>query len=155
MIRRLSNSITRPNDTAQYTAGDVIGTAATHIIALQNNIEGVGVEKAVYRATLTCSAAPATLPSLEVWLFHTAPAAQADNEAFAVTDAEILNVIGVMPLTTTYVGLASGNHIQQSDNSILTWKSPTGFQNLFAVLVVRNAYTPTALEVYNLSIDFE
>lgn len=153
MFKEIVTSITRPNDTTAYTAGDVIGTADSQVLTFNNVstafVQGSG---AVCSASVISSAAPATLPSLELWLFKVAPTAVADNSAWAVTDAELLNLVGVIPLATTYVGLASGNHVQQSATSINGFQLPAGSDALYGVLVVRNAYTPVALEVYKVKI---
>jgi len=38
--------------------------------------------------------------AVDLWLFDTAPAAQTDNSAFAVTDAELQTVIGVISFSS-------------------------------------------------------
>ncbi len=153
MIKEITTSVTRPNNTTAYTAGDVIGTAASQVLTF-NNVSTPFVQGSgwVANATVLSSAAPTTLPSLELWLFKVAPAAAADNSAWAVTDAELLNLIAVLPLATTYVGLASGNHVQQSANTIAGFTLPSGSDTIYGVLVVRNAYTPVASEVYKVKI---
>ena len=99
--------------------------------------------------TVISSVAPATLPSLELWLFSSAPADQADNAALAVTDTELLSLIGIYPLANTFVGYASNNHVQQSA------VRPYGFEaveTIYGFLVVRNAYVPVASELYKVLI---
>lgn len=153
MRRPLTASITRPANTTAYAAGDVIGTASSHVITFYGakDEKGYDLNRAIIaRAVLIDNEAPATLPSLELWLFDTAPAAQADNAAFAVTDTELANVIGVIPFTYSYVGLASGNHIQQSDLVSLVLEVKSGASDIYGVLVVRNAYTPVSGETFKI-----
>jgi len=148
-------SITRPNNATQYAAGDVIGTASTHVLSFASNLIAKGANKFLYRAHIVSSESPATAPQLELWLFNKAPAAQADNAAFAVTDAEMLQLLGVIPMATSYVGLASGNRFIDSDSSTpIVWNADSvgSTSDLFGVLVVRNTYTPVANEVFTVDV---
>lgn len=153
MFKEIAASITRPNDTTTYAAGDVIGTDTTQVLVFNSVstpfVQGAGV---VCNASVISSAAPALLPSLELWLFKATVTAAADNTAWAVTDAEMLNLIGVIPLDETYVGLASGNHVQQSAMTVYGFQLPAGSDAIYGVLVVRNAYIPIASEVYRVRI---
>lgn len=154
-------SITRPNDAAPYAAGDVIGSATgpgptTHVIDFSAIVKAAGGSGLVSTALLIDSANQATPPQLELWIFTAAPAAQADNTAFAVSDLEIASLVGIVPLTTARVGnagaAAAGNLAIQSDVASLVFKCAGGSQDLYGVLVVRNAYTPVAQEVFTLKV---
>lgn len=157
-LKILSGSITRPADTTDYAAGDVIGTAATHLITLTADgllERGKGI---IFKSSVISTASPATLASLELWLLKRPIAAQADNAAFAITDAEAVEVIAAIPLTNTRVGLASGNTVYESaENAAYGFELPVFVKNLTAVLVVRNAYVPISAEVFtvNVSVDFD
>jgi hypothetical protein len=153
MANRLTASITRPNNGDVYAPGDVVGTASSHILNFQNGTIGVVTSQLVFKAHALSSVAPALAPTFELWLFNVAPAAQADNAAFAVTDAELLNLVGVIELPTSYIGLASGNRVITGTTSPLVWQGAGGYQNLFGVLVVRNAYIPVANEVITVLLD--
>jgi hypothetical protein len=87
-----SAQFTRPGDTTQYTAGDVVCNAATLIFpgAIKN---GSGL---LHYATLSTSNNAAAKPTVELWMFSATVAAVADNAAFAPTDAEMLTHIGVV-----------------------------------------------------------
>lgn len=148
MFKEVSASIIRPNNTTPYAAGDVIGTASNQILTF-NNVPALDQNHAtLLDARVLSNEAPATLPSLELWVFKVAPAAAADNTAWAVTDAELLNLVGIYPMANTYVGLASGNHVQLAAPRAFPFNFPSGVNTLYGVLVVRNAYTPVALESY-------
>jgi len=141
----LSASITRPADTTAYAAGDVIGTATNHVLTFEDAIDEMGGDGAdilvIAKAWVIDSAKEATLPSLELWLFTTAPAAQADNAAFGVTDAELLaGFVGIFSLSTNYAGKASDNCVFESDEQAINCQ--LAGSDLYGVLVVRNAYTP-------------
>ncbi len=148
-----SGSITRPNNATPYVAGQVVGTAATHVITFPNCARIAGGSGTIFGADLLDSANQATKAALELWLFTVAPAAQADQAAFAITDAELANRCGIVQFNNWFVGLATvgagGNAV-----SLATLANPIGFDcpasitDLYGVLICRNAYTPVALEVF-------
>jgi hypothetical protein len=156
-IKILSGSKTRPEDTTTYAAGDVIGTAATHLITLTADQLREGGKGWIHKAQVISTASPATLATLELWLLKNPIAAQADNAALAITDAETAQVIAAIALSNSRVGLASGNTVYESDGLIYGFELPAFVKNITAFLVVRNAYVPISAEVFtvNLSVDFE
>jgi hypothetical protein len=153
MYKRVSNKIQRPNNTTPYTAGDVIGTASSQVIKFDGMstlfAQGRGV---LIGATVIDNEAPATLASLELWLFTVAPADQADNAVFGVTDAELQNLAGIFPLVNSYAGKASDNAVFISDVRATSYELPGGSDALYGVLVVRNAYTPVGNETFTVSL---
>lgn len=153
----LSGSITRPADTTTYTAGDVIGTAATQQITLTADQLREASRGLIFKAQVISTASPALLADMELWLLKAAIAAQADNTAFAITDAEVPYVVAAIPLSNSRVGLASGNTVYESDTAPYAFELPAFMKNLIGVLVVRNAYVPISGEVFtvNVSVDFD
>lgn len=148
MFRKVQQTIQRPNNTTQYAAGDVIGTASSHVMAFSSSANPPAWGKsAVLGATVISNEAPTTLPSLELWLLSAAPADQADNAALAITDAELANLIGIYPLSSSYVGYASNNHVQLSAVRAFGFEA---IETIYGILVVRNAYTPVASEIYRV-----
>lgn len=156
-VKILSGSITRPADTTTYAAGEVIGTAATHLITLTADQLYEASKGWIHKAEVISTASPALLADLELWLLKKPIAAQADNSAFAITDAETAEVIAAIELGNSRVGLASGNTVYESDSLLYGFQLPAFVKNITAVLVVRNAYVPISAEVFtvNLSVDFE
>lgn len=157
-MKILSGSITRPADTTAYAAGDVVGTAATHLITLTADQLKEAARGFLFKASVISTASPTTLADLELWLLKKPIAAQADNTAFAITDAEVVEVIATIPLTNKRVGLASGNTVYESaENTAYAFALPVFVKDLTAVLVVRNAYVPISAEVFtvNVSVEFD
>jgi hypothetical protein len=154
---KIQGSVTKPNDNTIYSARDVIGTAVTANITLANIARFVGGGGSIFKARVVCDANQTTKPTMEVWLFDTPPAAVANNGAFAPTDAEMLTVQAVIPLTTSYVGAAgaadAGNCILISDTTPFSYKCTVASKNLTACLVVTNGYTPVAADVFTLIVD--
>ena len=159
MRKSLSATITRPADTTAYAAGDVIGTASTHILTFNNALDVIANDMQrglIYRAWLIDSAAAATLPSLELWLFNVAPAAQADNAVFNVSDAELMNgLVGIIPFTRSFVGKANDNSVQVSDQLSMAFEVAPGDTAIYGVLVVRNAYTPVSAEQFKIILNLD
>jgi hypothetical protein len=157
MITTANASVTRPANTTAYTAGDVVGTEATHLLRFQvtEPKKERGTPGKITRAKVICDASQATNPTLELWLFTRTLAAQADHAAFAVTDAEALTVIGVIQLATAFVGYASNNHVQQSAALDVKFEIPANSGIIYGCLVVRNAYTPVSGETMTAVIEME
>lgn len=145
-------SITRPANTTAYTAGDVIGDATTAAMTFTDVSRSAGGSGMIMTAMVIDSASAATAPSLELWLFSAALAVVADNAPFIPTDAEMLNLVSVITLTTVKVGLASGNLAIISDTVATPFKCAGGSANLFGYLVVRNAYVPIASELFTVKL---
>jgi len=163
----ISDSITRPADTTAYTAGDVIAevTNNDYFTFGASGTDGVARPMvwtgSIETVTVTSSANQATKPSLELWLFHTLIAEVADNAAFAPTDAELATCIGIVTLADTGFKVgnagagAAGNIIQvvagvgMPFRAIPTSASPAV---IYGQLVVRNAYTPVASEVFTVQL---
>lgn len=143
-------SLVRPANTTAYAAGDVVGTALTHVLNLANMARTAGKGGMIMSALLIDSAAQATKPSLELWIFDTAPVAQADNVAFAPTDAEMKRLVAIIPLTSFYVGGANGAMPGAAQSQPFKCLSST--KDLYGCLVVRNAYTPVSDEEFTLRL---
>lgn len=150
-------SITRPSNTTAYTAGDVIGTAALSMLTLDAMARSAGGKGMIADLYVIDSANQATKPTLEVWLFKAAleGAAVVDNAAFAPTDADLANLVGVVTLDTSFVGNATagagGNCVlRPSIPPLLPFACAANSDDLHAYIVVRNAYTPVADEIFTI-----
>lgn len=152
-------ALLRPNNTTQYAAGDVVeATGAAQFVFPVGRVEGgSGV---VVDALLTDSANQALKGQFELWLFDAVVAAhEADNVAFTPTDDDLLNLVGVLEFLIPFEGDATvgagGNVIFPSTRTFL----PMGFKcialsaNLHGTLVVRNAYTPVAFEIFSIRLN--
>lgn len=158
----VSASYTRPADTTAYTAGDVVAnsTSAATVLTFSGAVKHASHGGFIRSASIVDSVAAATKPQLDLFLFNKAPVMQNDNAAFAATDAEMLNCVGVITFdgpNKFVVGGANG----LIPASFLGTQNQQGFKcapgdtNLYGVLVARNAYTPTASEAFQVSLDIE
>ena len=159
-VKTVSASHTRPNDTNTYASGDVLNNSTTvgAVLTFSNCAYRVAGEGVITRAKITDSSNQSSLyPRFELWLFHTAPGADNDNAVFTPTDAELLNVIGVIPFPSDFEGMAgagdTGNSLHVSGNVHLPFNCAAADADLYGVLVVRNAYVPIALESFKVELE--
>ncbi len=159
------DAITRPSDIIQYTAGDVISEATTNdhftFGALSDdNSKRVGRSDAgsvtINAARLWSSANQTAKPSFELWLFNVDIAEVADNLAFAVTDTEMLTLVGIIDFAqgSWKVGLATsgagGNSVCEIKNIDLPVLAKGG--RLYGQLVDRAGYIPVASEIFTVDL---
>lgn len=164
----IAAAFTRPADTNAYAAGDVVNNSTSAPLVLTFNraaldgdasAGGYGSGGIIQHAEIVGNANQATKPDLELWLFDTAPSIPNDNAAFAPSFAEMKTVIGVIafPVASFKVGNATvgagGAVICEASNIGLPF-NVVGTNNaaIFGILVVRNAYTPTSGEQYQIRL---
>lgn len=156
-------SFTRPSDTTQYAAGDVVGTAATNPLKFTDASRAKVNSGAVVSATLISSANQATKGDFDLMLFDTHLTADADNATFTPTDAELATCVGIVSFIGTTAKLgnitsgAGGNLIYP--NPVIM---PIGYSIvntagvesdcLWGVLVARSTYTPVSAEVFYIRL---
>ena len=145
-IRISEASVTRPNNTDAYTAGDAIGTTPGD--AMEFAAEQFGF---IRGACLIDSAAEATKPDIDLFLFDKEPAVANDNAAFIPTDAEMESFVGVISFlgSAFKVGLASGNGVIQLTSLDIAYCAP---RKLWGVLIARNAYVPISGEKFRVRL---
>ena len=130
---------TRPADTTQYTAGDVVGGAITftkigaisrHIIILDADLR--------YDVT----AVPSGMTSFTLYLYNiTPPSAIADNAAWDLPAGDRASYLGYILLGSP-VDVGSTLFVQQTDvNQPILMGTTT---SLFGYLVTTGTYTPAA-----------
>lgn len=153
-------TITRPADTVAYASGDVIAdstTAATPLVF--KGVCGDGEGAVIRAAQFSSSIVPATKLNADLFLFHTAPTAYGnDNEAFALSDADLLNCVGVITLdgtTAANIKVGTLNCVVINQALAMPVKSLTTDRALYGVLVARNAYVPASAEVLTVKLGAE
>ncbi len=157
-------SFTRPSNTTAYTAGDVVSTTAGAIMTFADAAKtAVG---AIQSAVLLSSANVSTKLDAELWLFSVAPAATAraataDNAVIAFTDAELAYLVDVISFPTSEwkVGIATSGADGNAANvqrglgiPVYTRVQNTPVNDLYGVLVARNAYVPVSAEVFTVTL---
>lgn len=159
LTQRRQASITRPSNTTQYAAGDVISAVTTNDHLTFQNCANIGrYTGTIDAARCFSSANQTTKPDLELWLFHTDIAKVADNNAFAPTDAEMLTLIGVIDFDSWRVGLSGsgtdGNIVSEVRNIGLPFviAGLADTPHIYGQLVERGTYTPISAEVFTVEL---
>lgn len=144
MIKTSTISVTRPANTTQYTAGDVMGGLFTFSVA-------AGSSAFVRGAVFIDSAAEATKPEFDLFLFSAEPTVAADNAAFAPTDAEMLKCVEALVFLASNFKTAGANGVITRTGLDIPYTHVTD-RNLYGVMVARNTYTPVSSEVFTLTL---
>lgn len=159
---RLSQSFTRPSNATQYAAGDVVSEITTNDHYTFEGMSRSGEQTGIIETAICISSTPeATPPDLELWLFQKDIADVADNTAFAPTDANIADLIGIIdfPTGTWVVGKVgtggTGNALCTITDIQIPFQTIDGKDNrsIFGQLVVRNTYTPISGEIFTVILN--
>jgi hypothetical protein len=138
----LTSTLTRPNDTTAYAAGDEMtdtGGAIQTITGAARFSGGSGIIQGIY---ISQSTLWTTKPQMEIWVYDTTSTPVADNGAFAPTDGVTDTCIAVIPVTATYAGTVN----QALDSGLISVPFVTsGSANLFFRIVIRNAAQDSAV----------
>lgn len=152
--KQISASLTRPADTTAYAAGDAVTNSTTVPVAItfQNCARANAGSGRLIGATMVDSANQATKGIFELWVFTALPTPDNDNAAFTPTDAECATLVGIIPLNATFVGDATagagGNCVYEAAPSDFPFTCGVGVDDLYGLMVVRNAYTPVSAETF-------
>lgn len=156
VTKLVSASKTRPANTTQYASGDVINESDTAGTGwtFSSVARTTGSSGVIARAQIIDSANQATTLSCELWLFTASPAADNDNAAFTPTDAELADLVGIIPISTARVGDATsgagGNLVLDSGEIAVPFVCEASATALYGVLVARNTYTPVSGESFTV-----
>lgn len=148
-----SATITRPSNTTQYAANDVIatGTSSSEFSGLSAFAGGGGI---IQSALIVSSNNATTKLSCDLLLFSEAQTTAADNAAYAPTDAMMLTLLGSISFATgswlaaNAGAAATGNAYCVAVNCGIALSQDT----VHGVLVARNTYTPVSDEVLTIKL---
>ena len=159
-----SVSVTRPNNTTAYTAGDVLGAAdagtpanAGSAILEFTNIAPVGSNALITGASLAInvSALPAGMTTFRLHLYDTSPAAILDNAAWDLVAGDRDYYLGYIDIEQM-VDVGSTLYVQTDKlaNSSLPKqvKLSSASTSLFGLLVTNAGFTPTASAVKKITL---
>lgn len=144
-------SITRPNNTDQYAAGDAISAVTTNAHFTFSNIVRARAGT-ILTATLHASVSGASALEAELMLYRTDVTATADNSAFAPSDSAQLQYVGSIRFPTSTWSTTSNNASNTVNNINLAFTDDGSSSALYGQLVARNAYTPAASTVYTVDL---
>lgn len=141
----VATSITRPADTTAYASGDCFSDSTSAPTSGGFTLSGVvraSGGSGVLTDLVITSSAPASMQG-RVWLFNQAATNKNDNSAISLSDADILNVVGVYPFQLSALTNCSFVHLQ---NLAKVFKC-SGSDDLRFLIEVTAAYTPISGEV--------
>lgn len=156
---RSTVSITRPDNTTAYTAGDVIGIADSGTPANAGSaihtLSGIGPSGGyilLQSAALLVGLAsvPAGMAGFRVHLFSSSPTAALDNAAFDLASGDRAAYMGYFDLPTP--ADFGSTLYAQADYIGRQIKLAAGSSSLFAEIETRGAYTPASATVYELRL---
>lgn len=151
-----STSVTRPADTTAYAANDALSDSTSAptsggftFTSAARQSGGTGI---ITDILVSSSADPATLLQGEIWIADQAMTNINDNSAFAMADADVLNLVAVIPfaLQTTVAGSGTNSYAHLTGLGI--GYTCVGSANLRFLIKVKNAYTPISAEVLQVRL---
>jgi hypothetical protein len=152
----INGTLIRATGTTTYTAGDVIGTAASAVIVFAGCARFPNGGGLIIGARLIDEANQALKGTFELWLFHAPITVIVDNAAWIPTHAEMEKLVSIIQFQDTpMVGLAGagvlGNLAFPAWNINRPFRCVAG-STLYGYLVVRNAYIPIESEKFQVSL---
>lgn len=149
--RAVAVSVTRPNDTSSYAAGDVIGSATGSTAALTFAL-AVGAGEFMITSVeleIDASAIISGETSYRLYVYSvTPPSALGDNAAFDLPSGDRASFIGYVDLGSV-ADLGSTLYVR---NDAINVQITLASANVFGYLVTNGAYTPTASRVYKVTL---
>lgn len=150
-LSTVSTSITRPADTTAYAANDAWADSTSSPTTGGFTLTGVGRVSGgsayITDLIVVSSNDPATLLQGELWIFDSAVTAVNDNAAFALSDADALKLVAVVPFTLASSQAGSGANSYAHVQNLGVGVTCAGSANLRFLVKVKNAYTPASGEV--------
>lgn len=150
---RKSVTITRPNDTTAYTAGDVIGAATGSTAAQQ--LDGIGreTEHDLYitsaRLLIRDSSVISGEGAYRLHLYRATPgSAYGDNAAWDLPSGDRATYMGYLDFGTV-ADLGSTAYVEANG---INKQIKTASGSIFGYLVTQGAYTPSANRVYDVTL---
>lgn len=153
VTKTISDSITRPSNTTQYADGDAISEVTTNdFFTFSGVCRPSKFSALITGATLISSIDTSGGLAADLYLFadNELPTEAADNAAWAVTDAQLLNCLGVISFPAADWDTAGANSLCSVNNLGLAI-SP-GRSNIVGQLVARSTYTPASAEVFSVQL---
>ena len=154
-IIETSSSFTRPNNTTQYASGDLIAdsTSAGSVTPMSFYIPyGRGLK--LMRAELLRSSTTVTDGQFRLHLYNNSPTvANGDNSAWSSTVSGYIGLIDIDGQTPAFTddAKASGVYISNSVFAPLFIRTNVD-QKIYGLLEARDTYTPTANEVFTVTL---
>lgn len=147
-----TESCVREANTTQYGTNEEWSNDDTAPTAYKFE-ELAGLSGTITDVVLVSSNDPATLLQGELWLFDDSTALVNDNAAFALSDADALKLVGVVPFTlVTSVAGTGTNSVAHIIDLNFGFDCTLKANGLYMRVKVKNAYTPASAETLNVRL---
>lgn len=154
---RVSASFTRPNDTVQYAALDVVSnsTSAPAVITFTGMARTAGASGRILSARHIKNNTTTAATSFRLWLYRTPPTPINDNAQFPLLWANRTNRLGFIDFSHTTQGTGS-----DSSSSLVTFAGfdyicDAALTDLYGILTATAAYQPAAQEIHFIELGRE
>ncbi len=155
IVKKVTNSFTRPADTTAYANGDLVAnsTTAGSVVPVSFNIGRGGVK--IVGARISKSNTTITNGTFTLHLFGSSPTvANGDNGAISFNLAE---KFGSIDFAIMVAATDAGYTIAQGGQSILTdglyYYTSGGL--IYGLIEAKAAYTPASAEVFSIALVYE
>jgi hypothetical protein len=153
------NSFTRPADTTQYAAGDLVANSATagSVVPLEWSMAGLGRSGIIRRVRIYKSATATTAANFTLHLFTSAPTvANGDNAALSIS-AGLTGWLGTVALDMSS-GAEAGASVGLADVSgalEIGVCFPTVGASIYGLIEAAGTYTPANAETFTITLEIE
>jgi len=149
-----SAAITRPSNTTQYAANDVVNAATPDLLSFDNVVSQAGGTGLVLYARHTKNSSTTLNASFRLILYRTTgPTPVADNEPFPLLHSNRLNRIGVIDFFHATGG--TGSDSTEAISAVpLNIPFTLAGTSMLATLITLAGYVPTSGEVHTIEITF-
>jgi hypothetical protein len=157
-------TMTRPANTTQYTAGDLVANNATvgSVVPLafsRNRLQGRNSGR-ILGGAMRKSAATVTVATFRLHLFSAAPTPATNGDNGAILVSSLANYLGFMDFdftTTGNNGNIIGGAILKRNTALAAplHFSLTGSGGLFGLIEATGAYAPASGETFDVALDVE
>jgi hypothetical protein len=144
-VKRISAVFTRPADTTQYAAGDVVGPATTPAAqSFPNAARGAGGSGKILDILLMFDLETITTATFRLHFFNAVLTPAADNAAFAGIATLPASYIGYVDpvILVTQAGGTAGQIRHSFGTSPFYYQCADGGTGLWMVITALGAYTP-------------
>jgi len=145
-------SFTRPANTNQYTAKDVVGNAVAKSMIFKNIIPVPDVQYWIMSPFMVSSNAPAATGSFKLMLFRAPPTTPVDHAVFAPTPSEMGYFVGMVNFDTAIKVSTGTIYVQDGFKPVWGLALPGG-NDIYGVLLDDSGYTPASEESFRLVLN--
>lgn len=147
-------SFTRPSDTTAYAAQDVVSnsTSAPSVLTFSAAAQANGGTGLILSARHMKSSAAITGATYRLHLYRVAPTAINDNSPFTLLYANRANRIGFIDFNHQTGGTGSDASNALTTFVNLPFVCDAASANIFGILTVTSAYTPTSAEQHFIEL---